>query len=172
MKRRWIIYAIIGVVFGIFDFFYQEFIVGLISSQQLDPVRDLIAWAILVVGIWLVPVIPVILHEVKVTRSARSGAMANVFILCISVIVYYLTNGAQLAFIGVPARMEMHISNRGEPWFWQNWQSLFVQDLIGGSIEWLIVAVVGGTIIGFLVGLLSLRLQRRRVVSALRVPGG
>ncbi len=161
MKRRWIIYAIIGIVFGIFDFFYQEFIVGLISSQPLGGAGYIIAWLILVVGIWLVPVIPVVLHEVRVTRSARRGALANVFTWCISVIVYYLTNGVQLAFIGVPARMEMHISNRGEPWFWQNWQSLFVQDLIGGSIEWLIVAVVGGTMIGFLVGLLSLRFQQR-----------
>lgn len=164
MKRRWIIYAVIGTAFGVFDFFYQEFIVAQISRQQPDGAGYIIAWLVLVVGIWLVPVIPVILHEVKVTRSARLGALANVFTWCIAVIVYYLTNGVQLAFLGVPARMEMHISNRADPSFWANWQSLFVQDLIGGSIEWLMVAVVGGTIIGLLVGLLSLRFQQKVMV--------
>ena len=26
MKKRWLMYIIIGVIFGIFDFYYQEFI--------------------------------------------------------------------------------------------------------------------------------------------------
>lgn len=150
MKKRWLIYLLIGILFGVFDFYYQNF------TQQVD-VSSLVR-IILILGVWLVPLIPIILYETKVTRSTRRAALASAFTWCVSVAAYYLTNGVQLAFIGVPGRPEMHISNYNAPHFLSNWLSVFLYDLVGGSLEWLVVAVVGGVIIGFLVSFLYLRL--------------
>ena len=54
MKKHWVIYIIIGVLFGIFDFYYQEFTSGIVTS-------NIIIWFIVAWGIWLVPIIPIVL---------------------------------------------------------------------------------------------------------------
>lgn len=150
MKSRWRIYALVGILFGVFDFYYQNF------TQRVE-VSSLVR-IILILGVWLAPLIPIILYESKVTRSTWRAALASVFTWCVSVAAYYLTNGVQLAFIGVPGRLELHIPNYSAPHFLSNWLSVFLYDLIGGSLEWLVVAVVGGGTIGFLVSFLYLRL--------------
>ncbi len=158
MKSRWLWYTLIGIAFGVFDFYYHDFISNILYPQA--TLGRQVAWYILGVGIWLVPIIPIILHEAKVSRSAWLSALASTLTWCAAVAAYYLTNGFQLAFVGVPARPELHISNRGEPYFWANWRSQFFGDLVGGSIEWLIVAVVGGMFIGFVAGFMYLRLKK------------
>ncbi len=53
MKKRWFIYIIIGVLFGVFDFYYQELTEGIdVTSYAMCFV---VAWAI-----WLIPIIPIV----------------------------------------------------------------------------------------------------------------
>jgi hypothetical protein len=170
MKRRWLIYILIGIAFGVFDFYYHGFISNLPALQQFNSAWNGIAWIILSIGIWLVPIIPIILHEAKISHSPWLSALASTLIWCVSVAAYYLTNGFQLAFIGVPSRPEMHISNRNDAHFLTNWKELFFGDLVGGSLEWLVVAVVGGISIGFLLSFVYLRLKSSREVKT--VPPG
>lgn len=61
MKKRWFIYIIVGILFGIFDFYYQEFTGGGITSNFI--------WFIVAWGIWLIPIIPIAIYEAKVTES-------------------------------------------------------------------------------------------------------
>ncbi len=160
MKQRWLLYTLTGILFGIFDFYYHAFISNTLSLQQLRGLFAELVWLVLSVGIWLVPVIPVILYEARISRSTWRAALASVLTWCAAVAAYYLTNGVQLALIGVPSRPELHLSNRADPHFLENWKSIFWYDLVGGSFEWLVVAVIGGSLIGFLVSFFVLR-QRR-----------
>lgn len=66
-----------------------------------------------------------------------------------------------LMFIGKESRMEMHISNYLDPYFWSNWKSVFYGQVLGGIIEWILVAVVGGFIIGFLVNFIYTDLTKK-----------
>lgn len=55
---------------------------------------------------------------------------------------------------------EFYISNYKDPFYWSNLRSLFLGDILGGIIEWIFVAVVGGFIIGFLISFIYLRLRK------------
>lgn len=165
MKRRWWWYLLIGIAFGIFDFYYQAFITNTLHLQQAQGIGGRAAWIVVSVGIWLVPVIPIILHEANLSRSAWLSALASMVVWSAAVAAYYLTNGFQLAFIGVPQRPELLFTNRSDPYFWANWKSVFLYDLVGGSIEWLVAAVIGGTLIGLVISFLYLRVKGMKQVK-------
>ena len=159
MKKRWLVYTLIGIVFGVFDFYYQTFISNTFSDQLVGGLGGSLLWRILIVGIWLVPIIPIILHEAKSSHSLWLPALASALTWSTSVVAYYLTNAFQLAIIGVPSRPEMHISNCNDPYFWVNWRGVLLVDLVANNVEWLVVGVIGGTVIGFLLSFIYLRLK-------------
>lgn len=161
MKRRWVIYIIVGILFGIFDFYYHGFISNA-GAQNYSNRTGEITWLVLSIGIWLVPIIPVAIYETKISRSRVLSALASSSTWCISIVSYYLTNAVELALIGVPTRPELHISNHSAPFFWSNWENILLHDIGGSIIEWTGIAVVGGFIIGFLVSSVCL-LKKRRI---------
>jgi hypothetical protein len=157
MKKRWLVYTLIGIMFGVFDFYYQIFIYNTFYDQLFSGFGGSLVWPSLVLGIWLVPIIPIILYEAKFSSSSGLSALASALTWSTAVVVYYLTNAFQLAFIGVPSRPEMHISNRNDPYFWTNWIGVFLDDIIVNNVEWMVVAIIGGTVIGFLLSFVFLR---------------
>lgn len=162
MKRQWFIYLMIGVVFGVVDFFYHGFLSSFLGRQQAftPSLAGEIAWLVLSIGIWLVPIVPIALYEARISRSRLRSALASLTTWCVSIVSYYLSNVAQLAFLGLPSRMELHISNHGAPFFWENWVSVFLQDILGGIAEWIVVAAIGGFIVGFLTSFFYLHFRK------------
>ena len=158
LKKRWKIYALIGILFGIFDFFYQELTAQIGDTSLL---RTLVA-----TGVWLIPAIPVVLCEAKVSQTTWKPALANVLTWVMAVISYYLYMGFKLLIIGQEATQELHISSYQDPYFWSNWKNVFVGDILGGMFEWLIVAVVGGCLVGFVVSAAYLGISKARTLKA------
>jgi hypothetical protein len=163
VKKRWLVYILIGIVFGVFDFYYQTFISNTFYAHPLGGLGRSLIEPILEIGIWLVPIIPIILHETGFSYSSWLSALASAFTWSTSVVAYYLTNAFQLAIVGVPSRLEMHISNRNDPYFWVNWRGVFLEDLVANNVEWIIVAVIGGIVTGFLLSFIYLRIKAVRL---------
>ncbi|MBX4262792.1 hypothetical protein KTC96_23320 (plasmid) [Clostridium estertheticum] len=157
MKKRWFIYIIIGVLFGVFDFFYQEFTEGMATSYAMWFV---VAWAI-----WLIPIIPVVIYEAKVSKSSVMSALANVLTWSVSTISYYLFIPIKLIFIGQATRIEMYISNYRDQFYWSNLKSILLGDVLSGIVRWIGVAIVGGFITGFLISFIYLSLRKIRNVK-------
>jgi len=160
-----VIYLTIGTVFGALDFFYLGFLYELAGPQVLlafFPAERLLLWLLLNVGVWLVPVVPIAVYEARLSRSRLRSAIASLSTWCAAIIAYYLANAVQLAFIGLPAGPEMHISNHNTPYFWRNWASVLRGDILGGVTEWVMVAVVGGAIVGSLTASLLLHFRPSR----------
>lgn len=153
MKKRWFIYIIIGVLFGVFDFYYQEFTEGISSSSY-------VTWFVVAWGIWLVPIIPIDLYEAYVSESRVKSALANVLTWSISVISYYLYMAFKLIFIGQTSMQFLHISHYRDEFYWSNLKSIFLGDVLGGSIPWIFVAVIGGFITGFLISFFCIRCKK------------
>lgn len=143
MKKRWLIYAVIGILFGVADFFYQ----GLM--QNLSPLALQLA---LILGVWLVPAFLVALPEARATRSSWKAGLATMFSWSMAVLAYYLFMAIKLAYIGEPSRPEMHISNSAAPEFLANWQVVLRYDILGGIKEWAPLALVGGFLVGWAMG--------------------
>ncbi|QSO45643.1 hypothetical protein [Alicyclobacillus mengziensis] len=148
MKRRWCVYVLIGIVFGVADFYLPSFIVPHLSMNS--PVLEGIIGFALTFGVWLVPGIPIVIYETSVSRRRLSSALAICLTWCISVVVYYLTNVAQLA-IGSSTQPDLRFSNHNSPFFWTNWESVLFSYVLTSTLEWSIVSILGGLIIGFLV---------------------
>jgi len=161
MKKRWFVYVLIGVVFGAFDFYYQNFIYNTFFQREFSSFGMILIRTFLVLVIWLVPIVPIILREVKISASNWLSALAGALTWSAAIISYYLTNAFQLAVIGVSARPEMHISNRNDPYFWTNWRFVFLETLVADNLEWIIVAVIGGSVIGFLLSAFLLKFRKQ-----------
>jgi hypothetical protein len=72
---------------------------------------------------------------------------------------YYLMNAAQLAW-GVPGREELALINSASPGFWQNWSNTLRGSILGGMVEYAMLAVIGGALVGVLTGSIYLHLNR------------
>ncbi|WP_075617958.1 hypothetical protein [Paenisporosarcina indica] len=153
MKIRWFIYIITGFIFGVFDFLFHSFISNVLGQGG-------VSWRMLTYGVWLVPLIPVAIFEIRISKSKLRAALACSLTWILSIISYYLYMAFQLAFIGVSTRPELHISSQGDPFFWGNWESVFWGVVVGNIVEWSGVAVVGGFIIGFLISFIYLHLEK------------
>lgn len=60
-QRRWFSLAI-GILFGAFDFYYHRLISDLTGGT---------VWFVLSLGIWLVPLLPIALHEARIRTAIR-----------------------------------------------------------------------------------------------------
>ena len=102
MKKRWLIYILIGLLFGIFDFYYQELTQKLIISKLM--------WFIVAWSVWLIPIIPIVLYEAKTSKSIIKSIWANILVWSVSVISYYMYIPIKLVFIGQTTMSNFHIS--------------------------------------------------------------
>ncbi|NLV73827.1 MAG: hypothetical protein GXY52_03965 [Chloroflexi bacterium] len=159
MKKRWLVYALAGFFFGIFDFYYQ------ILVQKHLPAIGLLGYikVLLILGVFIIPLVPAVRYESKTSGSRLQAGLAGSLIWLAAIVAYYLTNAVQLAFIGFAGMPELHISQRAEPYFWENWKNVFTYSILGGMAEWGAIALVGGFIVGYLLSLILLR--RRGSVS-------
>ncbi|GAA0742361.1 hypothetical protein [Clostridium oceanicum] len=152
MKKRWLIYTIIGVAFGVLDEYYQEFVQGMITSVPM--------WFILAWGIWLIPIIPIVLHEAKVSKSRIKAALANVLTWSSAVISYYVFIAIKLIFIGQSSMNFIYSSNYKDEFYFSNLKSFFYNSILSGITEWIGIAIVGGFITGFSISFIYLRIRR------------
>lgn len=160
MKKRWFFYLLVGVMFGVFDFFFQTWV------YQLFPMgTHSITMLVLILGVWLVLVVPIAIHEGKTTGSVWPAAASSAFTWSVSVVAYYLFMGVNLIFIGLASRPEMHISNLNDPNYWINIKNFLVGDLLSSIREWIIVALVGGGLVGLIIGFVTERGKRTSIFS-------
>ncbi|TSI03939.1 hypothetical protein [Lysinibacillus sp. BW-2-10] len=154
MKKRWFIYGVIGIVFGVLDFYFHSFISDVLGQGGT-------VWRIFTYGVWLVPLIPIILIESQVSKSKIAPSLVCSLTWLLSIVSYYLFMGIRFAFIGVETRAELHISNLGEdPYFLGNWNSVLFYDIAGGIIEWGGFAVLSGFVMGYVISFNYLYLNK------------
>ncbi len=152
MKKRWLSYVLIGILFGVFDFYYQEFTQGIINST--------IVWFIVAWSVWLVPVIPIVLYETKISKSVVKSVLANILVWSVSVISYYMYIPIKLVFIGQSTMSEFYILNYKSEFYWSNLKDLVLGLISEDAPEWLVVAIFGGLIVGFCISFSYLRLRK------------
>lgn len=156
MKKRWIVYIIIGIVFGIFDFFYQEVTVGALKNWHL--LLFIIDWAV-----WLVPAIPIVIYETKISNSRKAAVFSNVLVWSLAIISYSLYMIFKLVFIGQTSMKFLYISNYRDKFYISNVKSFFVGSVWTEIYSWLPVAIIGGAVTGFLINYLYLRIRKQRI---------
>ncbi|ETI95273.1 MAG: hypothetical protein Q617_SPSC00209G0001, partial [Streptococcus sp. DORA_10] len=136
MRKRWLIYVLIGILFGIVDFYYQEFTQEIITST--------IVWLVVAWSVWLIPIIPIVLYEAKISKSVLKSVLANILVWNVSVISYYMYIPIKLVFIGQSTMLEFYIYNYKSEFYWSNLKALIWHLISQDAPEWLVVAILGG----------------------------
>ena len=153
-KKRWLVYALIGVLFGLFDYYFQQ----IAQSGTSLATRIMIIY-----GIWLVPLVPIALYEVKRSRSELKTALACAFTWSVAIIAYYLYMAIELIIIGKDTRPELHFSNSSDPYYWSNLGQVLGNDTGGGILEWITLALVCGGLLGLCIGFLYKATAKRKI---------
>lgn len=153
-KKRWLVYGLIGLVFGLFDYFFQQ----AAQSDASPLVRVMIIY-----GIWLVPLVPIALYEARRSRSELKTALVCAFTWSVAIIVYYLYMAIELIIIGKDTRPELHLSNSSDPYYWSNLGQVLSNDMGGGILEWITLALAGGGLLGLCIGWLNKAATRRKI---------
>ena len=152
-KKRWAIYGLVGIVFGVFDYFFQQNI----PSDASSITRVAIFY-----GIWLVLLVPIALYEVRKSHSELKTALACASTWSVAIVAYYLYMAIELVIIGKDARPELHFSNFHDPDYWTNLGQVFLGDVTGGIVEWIMLAIVGGGMLGLVISFIYKTLLRHR----------
>ena len=142
-KKRWYIYVTIGVIFGIVDYYLQALL------QQNQPVS-----IIAIFGVWIIPLLPVALYESWASRRITGTILASILTWSTAIVSYYVYMFCVLVFFGTVSRPELYIGHISEPYYWTNVSMVFTGDGLGGIVEWLMVAIFGGGVLGACIGFL------------------
>lgn len=148
-RKRWLLYGVIGIAFGVIDYFFQQ-----VAQQDSSPVTRVIV----IYGIWLIPLIPIALYEVHASRSVVKPAIASALAWSLAIVAYYLYMAVELIIIGKDSRPELQFGNHQDPYYWSNLGQVFSGEVSGGIFEWLALAIFGGGLIGLVIGFTYIRL--------------
>jgi hypothetical protein len=79
-KKRWLMYTPVGLAFGVMDWYYLERLAHFPWGGLGD---NLIVVPIIIVlnfGIWLAPVIPITLNEIRIPRSTVRASLYSTIV--------------------------------------------------------------------------------------------
>lgn len=101
-------------------------------------------------GIWLLPIIPVVIYEVRYADKIISPMLACSLTWCSAIFSYY-SYYAVLLSIGKLINLE-HLNIFGEKYdtFWPEYWQMFNRVILDQFLEWIIIAIIGGAAIGAL----------------------
>jgi hypothetical protein len=69
----------------------------------------------------------------------------------VAIITFYFYQLFELVFVGNPSRMGLHISNSDTPYWASSLQSVYESEILEGIKEWILMAIVGGFLVGLCV---------------------
>jgi hypothetical protein len=149
-KNRWLVYALIGLAFGVFDWYYLNLLArfpwgSLGNSPIVIPIIIGLNY-----GIWLVPVLPVTYYESRQSLSKRNAALSGALCWSCSILSYYIYYTLLLAFWGLPNMDHLLVLGEKGAGFSQEWNMAFQRIILDQVIEWLPVALVGGALMGLI----------------------
>jgi hypothetical protein len=99
-------------------------------------------------GVWLIPVIPAAIYEMKRSQSLYRAALSAVIVWSMAMVSYYAYYTFMLMFVGQPNMDFMLFSNRDLATYWSDWWPGFQRVILNQFAEWIGVAIVGGALIG------------------------
>ncbi len=171
MRNHWWIYGLIGLCFGILDWYFLDLLASFGKNQALNeyinqapvyiPILTIITLVTLNYGIWLVPVIPVAIREMKISHSMRLAAISAVIVWAAAMVSYYSYYAFLLMFVGLPNLDFMLFSNHSAPQYWDNWWPTFRGLILGQFLEWIVIAIICGSIVGTVSAYIFNRISKR-----------
>ncbi len=165
-RGRFICYAIIGVAFGVLNWFFLDQVGGWTNAitgwgagpRPANPLLDdLTQWSGL--ALWLVPTLIVILLEIGASRRPALSALGVTLLWFAANVTYYLIYVGKLVLGSGGPQLGVRL-DEGWATYWHGVAQLRLHQMVGQDfVLWSTVALVGGPIIGGLGGFALLHLM-------------
>lgn len=147
--KRWYIYALVGLIFGVFDWFFVHWLSGGLGPNLGDnPLVIIPVILSLHYGIWLLPIIPVVIYEAHKAASIKGPIFAGILTWCCAILSYYTYYAVLLSLGKLPHLAHLNIFGARYPGFWQEYRRMFMRIILVQILEWIPVAIIGGGIAG------------------------
>jgi hypothetical protein len=153
-QKRWLIYVLLGLGFGIVDWYFLALLASITKSQAFLRMPDFVHLPLLIIlmvfnfGVWLIPAIPIAIFETKHSHSWLHAAFAAILVWSMALVGYYVYYAFLLMFFGLPNLNFMLFSNHQSPTYWADWWPPFKRLIVDQLIEWIVIAIIGGAIVG------------------------
>jgi len=150
-NRRWYLYGLIGLIFGMIDWFYLDWLAfGLGQNLPENPIIVIPIIVGLNYGIWLVPIIPVTIYESQRADSIKGPIKAGILTWVCALLSYYAFYAVLFSLGKLPNLEWFNIFGaRFDGFWWQYWQWIR-RIILLQLLEWLPIGLIGGGTIGSL----------------------
>ncbi len=149
--KRWQVYVLIGLVFGVLDWFYLDWL-----SRGLGPnlgENPFIVIPIIIgmnYGIWLVPIIPVVIYEARRAEHIKSVMLTGILTWCCALCSYYTYYAILLSLGKLPNLAHLNLFGGRYAGFWRDYWAMFKRVILFQLLEWIPIAVIGGGVVAAL----------------------
>ena len=150
LNQRFLLYTLIGLVFGMIDWFYLNWLAHISWGSLGQSILVVPIIIMLNYGIWLVPLIPIVIYEVRHSDKTIYPMLAGALTWCSAMVSYYAYYAIMLS-LGKLINLE-HLNIFGEKYetFWPEYWQMFNRIILDQFHEWVIIALIGGAAIGAL----------------------
>jgi hypothetical protein len=149
-KRRFFLYALIGLIFGIIDWFYLNWLAHISWGSLGESVLVVPIIIGMNYGIWLVPIIPVVIYEARHAEKMLYPMLTGMLTWSCAIFSYYVYYAILLSLGKLIHLEHLNIFGDKNATFWWEYWHMFNGIILGQFLEWIIIAIIGGAIIGAL----------------------
>lgn len=150
-KFRFLLYAIIGLIFGVIDWFYLDWLAHISWGTLGESILVVPIIIGMNYGIWLVPIIPLAINEARYAEKIIYPMFASMVTWSCAIFSYYIYYAILLS-LGKLINLE-HLNIFGDKYktFWPEYWQMFNKIIFSQFLEWIIIAIIGGAITGALI---------------------
>lgn len=146
--KRWYVYILIGLVFGVVDWFFLDWLSSGLGPNLGDNPFIIIPIIIgLNYGIWLVPIIPVVIYETHQADHIKGPILAGILTWCCALFSYYTYYAILLSTGKLPNLAHLNLFGPLYAGFWRDYWAMFKRVILFQFLEWIPIAFIGGSII-------------------------
>jgi hypothetical protein len=176
MRKCWLVYILMGLLFGWVDWYFLDLLASFSRNQtlsdavfQIPGIIQLLIVAIVIslnYGVWLIPAIPFAIYEMRCSHSLWRAALSAILVWCMALLSYYAYYAFLLMFVGLPNLDFMLFSNRHSVTYWADWWPPFRRMIVYQLVEWIGIGIIGGAVVGTMSASLYARISKKRIEKA------
>ncbi len=149
-KYRFPLYVGLGLVFGVFDWFYLDWLSHFSWGALGQTILVVPIILLLNFGIWLVPIIPVVIFEAARSEKVLLPMLAGMLTWACSIFSYYAYYAILLSTGKLVHLEHLSILGQKDETFWPEYWQVFDRIITGQFREWIVLALIGGAVLGAL----------------------
>lgn len=158
MKKRWLIYFLVGLLFGAVYWHYFTAVAQFFNKLNVDIENDsglFIFFAMLIMlvahlGVWVVPATLPAIYEYRYSHRRQHAVFAVMLVSMSAVLGYYLMYFFLLAFVGLPHMEHLLVFGQYGEFFWRNWATAFPKLILLNFVKWEVAWLICGGILGLI----------------------